>query len=205
MSLHCNVFIYFLKVLMKILSTNISNIKTIEFNGKKVKTGIFKKEVLEPIYLNYEDVNNDNVVDRKHHGGKDKACYLYSFNHYKYWQELYPNLNFEYGMFGENLTVENLDETKIFIGDVFKIGEAIVEVSQSREPCYKLGVKFGTQNIVKQFYNSNFCGVYLRILQKGFVGKNEKMELIKHKEKLVSIAEEFSVFTRNKNDKKINY
>jgi MOSC domain-containing protein YiiM len=106
---------------MKIVSTNIGESCVIQYKGVEVKTGIFKFPVDQPIFLGTEDVENDNVIDRRFHGGADKACYLYSVSHYNYWQKLYPELEMPWGIFGENLTVEGLNEAQINIGDIFKI------------------------------------------------------------------------------------
>ncbi|AXT55337.1 MOSC domain-containing protein [Aquimarina sp. MMG015] len=154
---------------MKVVSTNIGETKTISWRGKEVKTGIYKYPVDEPIYLDKEDVKGDHVVDRRVHGGVDKACYLYAAEHYPYWKEKYPNLDWDYGMFGENLTVLGLDERLINIGSVYVLGEALVQVSQPRQPCYKLGVRFGTQTVLKQFIEALIPGVYLRVLTPGVV------------------------------------
>ena len=77
-----------------------------------------------------------------------KACYLFSEEQYPYWKNLYPHLNWNWGMFGENLTVSGFDETQVFLGDIYKVGEALVQVAQYREPCYKFGHKFGTQAVL---------------------------------------------------------
>ena len=98
---------------MKIISTNIGKPKVVNCKGKMVETGIFKYPVNQPIFLGSEDVENDHVMDRRYHGGVDKACYLYSADHYGYWQKLYPNLEMLFGIFGENLTVEGLHEAQV--------------------------------------------------------------------------------------------
>ena len=154
---------------MKIISTNTGAPKTIDWNGKKVLTGIYKYSVAGPVFLGKEDVENDSVMDRKHHGGFDKACYLYSADHYSYWKALYPAAEMPWGMFGENLTVEGLHEGSIHIGDVFRAGEAVVQVTQPRQPCYKLGIRFGDSAVVKKFAESGFPGVYVRIIETGHV------------------------------------
>ena len=115
---------------MKIRSTNISKPTTIIWNEKEVLTGIYKKPINKPIYLGKEDVKGDEVSDRKHHGGEFKACYLFSKNQYEYWKNLYPNLNWELGMFGENLSVEGLDEAQIRVGSRYQVGEAIIEATK---------------------------------------------------------------------------
>jgi len=181
---------------LKIISVNIGKPKTIQWRGKPVKTGIFKYPVNHAIYLGKEDVKNDHVMDRKHHGGIDKACYAYSQDHFDYWQKLYPALQFHPGIFGENLTVEGLNEADIFIGDVFQIGEAKVQVTQPRQPCFKLGVRFGTQKVVRQFIDSGFSGVYFRILKQGQIKSGD--EIIRmQKQNAVSIQKVFELLYAN--------
>ncbi|MFD1163355.1 MOSC domain-containing protein [Hwangdonia seohaensis] len=190
---------------MKINSTNIAKPTTIIWNGKKIKTGIYKTPTNIPIYLGKETVKNDEVSDRKVHGGIYKACYLFSENHYDYWKNLYPNLDWNYGMFGENLTVKNLDETKLFIGDVFEIGDALVQVTQPREPCFKFGVKFGSQRVIQQFINYGFPGTYVRVLREGLVQTGNKLKCIEHDKSSISICDFFQLlYSKNKNPQHIN-
>jgi MOSC domain-containing protein YiiM len=169
---------------MKIISTNIGEPKTINWNGKEVTTGIFKYPVTQPIFLGSEDVENDHVIDRRYHGGVDKACYLYSADHYKYWQTLYPDLELPWGIFGENLTVEGLHEADVNIGDIFRIGEAVVQATQPRQPCFKLEFRFNDNQIVRKFIDSGFAGVYVRVIEKGHVKLGDSMELIERKKSL---------------------
>lgn len=169
---------------MKIISTNIGEPKTIEWNGKKVQTGIYKYQVNDPIFLGTEDVKADNVMDRKHHGGVDKACYLYSADHYSYWKKFYPELEMPWGMFGENLTVDGLHEAEINIGDTFQLGEAVIQATQPRQPCFKLGVRFGNPKMAKMFVSSSFPGVYLRVLKNGKVKTGDAFILLEKKNAL---------------------
>ena len=164
---------------MKIVSTNIGEKKTIDWKGKIVETGIFKYEVNSPIFLDKEDVKGDAICNRENHGGVLQAVYGYSLKHYEYFKKLYPNLDFEMGIFGENLTVDDLDETKINSGDTFKVGEAILEATVQRNPCYKLGIRFNDMKIVKQFWNTTYCGVYFKVLQTGNVKKGDVFKQIK--------------------------
>ena len=163
---------------MKIISTNIAKPTTIIWNGNEVITGIYKKPINQPIYLGKEGVKNDEVSDKKVHGGEFKACYLFSEDHYDYWKNLYPNLDWNWGMFGENLTVSRLNEKNIHIGDIYKIGSALVQVTQPREPCFKFGVKFGSQNALAQFVNHGFPGTYIRILEEGHVATGDNFILV---------------------------
>lgn len=164
---------------MKIVATNIGERKEIDWKGKIVTTGIFKLPVETPIFLDLEKVKDDAICDRKYHGGIDQAVYAYSEKHYAYWKELYPNLNWELGMFGENLTIDDLDESQLHVGDTFKVGEVIIEVTKPRQPCMKLGVRFNDMKIVKQFWKQNLPGVYFKILQTGFVKAGDEFEQVK--------------------------
>ncbi|WP_372651867.1 MOSC domain-containing protein [Draconibacterium sp.] len=187
---------------MKIISTNIAEARIIKWKGKEVPTGLFKFSVYKGIFLGKEDVKHDNVMDRRYHGGIDKACYLYSADHYPYWQNLYTDLEMPWGMFGENLTVEGLHEKEINIGDTFKIGEAVVQVTQPRQPCFKLQFRFNDNNIVRQFVDSGFSGVYVRILEKGHVNPGDNMQLIDKKQSL-SIHEVYTLLYADEFDEKV--
>ncbi|CAM1363577.1 MOSC domain-containing protein YiiM [Tenacibaculum sediminilitoris] len=163
---------------MKIVATNIGERKKVDWKGKTVITGIFKFPVETSIFLDVEKVKEDAICDKEHHGGVGQAVYAYSEKHYTYWKELYPDLDWELGMFGENLTVDNLDERKLHVGDTFKVGEVIIEVTKPRQPCMKLGVRFNDMKIVKQFWKQDLPGVYFKILQTGFVKTGDKFEQI---------------------------
>ena len=187
---------------MKIISTNIGKSRVISFKGKNVETGIFKYAVEEGIFLGAHDVENDQVIDRRYHGGKDKACYLYSANHYKYWQNIYPALEMPFGMFGENLTVEGLHEAEINIGDIYKIGNAVVQATQPRQPCFKLEFRFHDKNIMQKFIDSGFSGIYVRVLEKGRVKTGDTMQLIEKKDSL-SIQKVYEFIYASKFDENI--
>jgi len=185
---------------MKIIATNIAKPTNIVWNGKTQTTGIYKYPTKEGIYLNKEEVKGDEVSDRKHHGGIFKACYLFSEDHYAYWQNLYTNLDFNYGIFGENLTVKGLDETKISVGDIYKIGTALVQVTQPREPCFKLGIRFGTQAILKQFIKHARPGTYVRVLEEGLIKPGDKMILVQAATNSLTTTQLFSLLFAKEKD-----
>ncbi len=167
---------------MHVVSTNVGKRQSHSWKGKTYETGIYKYPVDQGIFLEKLDVVGDAVVDRKYHGGIDKACYLYSHDHYPYWQDRFPHLDFHLGMMGENLTIGGLNEKEMYIGDVFQIGAAKIEISQPRIPCRTLGIKFQDQSIVKQFLNSTFSGCYVRVLEPGLVVKDDTIEFIERKD-----------------------
>lgn len=154
---------------MKIVSTNIGERTTVVWRKKEVETGIFKKPIDQPIFLGKTDVKSDTVIDRKHHGGVYKACYLYSAHHYPYWKKKYANLDWHYGMFGENLTVDSFDETQLYVGNIYKVGNALVQISEPRQPCFKLGIRFNNAAVIKDFLEYPSPGTYIKVLEEGEV------------------------------------
>lgn len=185
---------------MKIISTNIAKPTKFIWNGKEETTGIYKKPTEKPIYLTKNDVINDVVSNRLNHGGYYKACYLFSAEQYPYWKTLYPNLDWSWGMFGENLTVSNFDENNVFLGDIYEVGDAIVQVSQYREPCYKLGHKFGTQKVLKQFIQNGYGGTYVSILKEGHVNIDDNFTLVERQKKTLSVSQLFQLVHAKEKD-----
>lgn len=173
---------------MIVKSVNIGQLKKVKWRGNFVETGIFKTTV-DSIILEKEDVIDDCVIDRRYHGGIDKACYLYSANHYQFWADLYPELTLNDGFFGENITINGLDESKIMIGDIYRIGGATIQVTQPRKPCYKLGIVFNTQKVLKQFINADYPGVYVKVLEGNLIKQGDSMELIERMHNSVSLLE----------------
>ena len=185
---------------MKIISTNLAQPTIFTWNGREVSTGIYKKPSDEPIYLTKNDVAKDEVSDRLHHGGYYKACYLYSAEQYPYWKELFPDLEWTWGMFGENLTLADFDENNVYLGDIYRVGDALVQISQYREPCYKLGYKFGSQEMIRQFIERGYGGSYISILEEGTVAVGDEFILEKRSQQTLSVAALFQlVFAKDKN------
>lgn len=185
---------------MKIISTNIGKPTTFIWNGKEEKTGIYKLPTNQALFLTKNDVLTDEISNRLNHGGYYKACYVFSAEQYPYWKNEYPDLDWSWGMFGENLTLAGFDETKVFLGDIYQVGEALVQVSQYREPCYKLGYKFGTQQVIKQFIQHGFGGTYLSILEEGYVTVGDEFKLIERPEKSMTVADLFQLVHAKEKD-----
>lgn len=164
---------------MKVISVNIGEITEVPWRGQTVRTGIFKHPV-DAIQLGVEDVEKDHVVDRRVHGGVDKACYLFSSDAYGPFREKYRKLDWDWGMFGENVTMDSLREDEICIGDRYQLGSAVVEVSQPRVPCFKFGIRFGSQIALKDFIAQERSGVYVRLITPGTVKAGDSMKLIQN-------------------------
>jgi MOSC domain-containing protein YiiM len=188
---------------MKIISTNIGKPTSFLWNGKEEKTGIYKVPTNQAIYLTKNDVMSDEISNRLNHGGYYKACYVFSAEQYPYWKNLYPELDWTWGMFGENLTLGGFDEKLVCLGDIYRIGEALVQVSQYREPCYKLGMKFGTQQVIRQFIAHGYGGTYLSILEEGYVEVDQKFTLVDRPESTLSVADLFQLVHAKDKDPKL--
>jgi MOSC domain-containing protein YiiM len=172
---------------MKVISVNVSIPKTIEINGELVSTGIYKNPVPAAIWLGKLTLDGDDQADKKVHGGPHQAAYCYPLAHYAHWQERLAASDLPYGTFGENFTITGLDEHNTFIGDVLQIGEAVVQVTMPRIPCFKLAHKLGDAKIIKEFLQSGRSGFYLRVLTEGNVKAGDAITIISHDPQAISV------------------
>jgi MOSC domain-containing protein YiiM len=161
---------------MRIVSVNTGLPREVEWHGRSVTTGIFKDPVDARLPLRRFNLDGDRQADLTVHGGAFKAVYCYPIEHYDPWQdelgrELPP------GMFGENFTTDGLDEESVQVGDQFAIGTARVVVTQPRLPCYKLGIRFEADAMVKRFLASGRTGFYLAVEREGEVGRGDSITL----------------------------
>jgi MOSC domain-containing protein YiiM len=161
---------------MKLVSVNVGLPREVVYKGKTVKTGIFKEPVADRIRLRTLNLDGDRQADLSVHGGPSKAVYVYPSEHYGYWRQELPGMELPWGMFGENFTTEGLLEGQVNIGDRFRVGSAEVIVTEPRLPCYKLGVKFGREDIIKRFLQSGRTGFYVAVLREGEVGAGDRIE-----------------------------
>jgi len=161
---------------LKLVSLNISDLTKVEYRGQTVGTGIFKKPVDHAVRATRLTLKGDRQVDLRYHGGEHKAIYVYPSEHYETWATELDRDDLEPGCFGENFTTEGLRETDVHIGDQFRIGEALVEVTQPRVPCFKLGIAMGDPRFVRFFLESERSGFYLRALEEGDVKAGDSIE-----------------------------
>ncbi len=135
---------------MKLLSVNVSEPRLILHENKPLRTGIFKKPVGGRVMMRKRNIEGDGQADLKNHGGEFKAAYAYDIRNYAHWQKELGRGVFLHGQFGENLTTEGMDDDAVCIGDIFRIGGAVAEVSQPRNPCYKLGLRMEDEGFVRR-------------------------------------------------------
>ncbi len=160
---------------MKLISINVGLPRQVVSKGKAVATGIFKESIKGEVMVRRLNLDGDKQADLSVHGGPDKAVYAYPVEHYDYWRGELPGMDLPFGMFGENLTTEGLLEEALNIGDRFRIGRAELMVTQPRLPCYKLGIKFGRDDMVKRFLVSGRTGFYFQVLSEGEVAAGDEI------------------------------
>lgn len=179
---------------MKIVSVNVGLPRELPWHENKVTTGIYK----QPININVNggrvalrtlNLDGDRQADLTVHGGPNKAVYCYPREHYDYWKKELPGRELPTAIFGENFTTEGLLENAVHLGDRFSVGSAEVIVTQPRLPCYKLGVRFQSEDMVKRFLASGRSGFYLAVTREGEVGAGDDFKVIARDPNAVSIAD----------------
>ena len=161
-----------------LVSINCGLPRTVVWHGRQVTTAIYKQPVEGRVALRTLNLDGDRQADLSVHGGADKAVYCYPVAHYAYWRAELPGRELPPGSFGENFTIDDFVEDSVHIGDRFSIGSAEVVVTQPRLPCYKLGVKFESDDMVKRFLTSRRTGFYVAVAREGDVGAGDTMTLI---------------------------
>ncbi|GGD63582.1 MOSC domain-containing protein [Paenibacillus nasutitermitis] len=177
-----------MKVLGQLVSLNIALPVTVLHGSKEITTGIFKKPSNRAHHLGPMGLDGDGQADLIYHGGEDKAVCVYSSEHFPYWSDLWGE-EVAPGAFGENFTVSHITEQMICIGDILQVGSAIVQVSQPRQPCFKLGLKHNKPQLPLHVQQTGLTGFYLRVLQEGSVKEGDDLLLTSLHPKGVSVAE----------------
>ena len=158
---------------MKLISVNVGRPQLVMFAGQTFNTAINKSPVEGRVFVGALNVEGDKQANLEVHGGEHKAVYAYPREHYPVWQEELGRDDLGDGAFGENFSVEGMLEDGVYIGDRYRVGGALVEVTQPRVPCKNLAVKFQSPAIVRQFLDSQRSGFYLRVLEEGEVGAGD--------------------------------
>jgi len=179
---------------MKIVSLNVGMPQEVLWHGQPVTTGIFKSPTSERIRLRTLNLDGDRQADLTVHGGEHKAVYCYPVEHYTYWQKKLPGRDLPLGVFGENFTTKGMLEQEIHLGDRFAINDAEVVVTQPRLPCYKLGIRFQADDMVKKFLASRRIGFYVAVTREGSVAAGDEMIPVVQNASAISIANFLQLF-----------
>ena len=174
---------------MKLISVNIGLPREVTWHGIPVTTGIFKQPIEGRVAVRRLNLDGDRQADLTVHGGEYKAVYSYPVTHYDYWKRELPGRDLPMGMFGENFTTDGLLEDSVHIGDQFSVGSAEVVVTQPRLPCYKLGVRFQADDMVKRFLASGRTGFYFAVIREGEVGAGDEIKVTARDPNAVPVSE----------------
>ena len=174
---------------MKLISVNTGLPRDVTWHGRNVTTGIYKHPVEGRVALAKLNLEGDRQADLSVHGGESKAVYCYPIEHYDYWKRELPGRELPLAVFGENFTTAGMAEDTVHLGDRFSVGSAQVLVTQPRLPCYKLGVRFQSDDMVKRFLASGRTGFYVAVSQEGEVGAGDDITELSRDTNAVPVSE----------------
>jgi MOSC domain-containing protein YiiM len=180
---------------MKLLSINVGLPREVEWRGKAVRSSIFKAPATGRVRVAKLNLQGDEQSDLSVHGGSDKAVYAYPSEHYAFWRNELPALDFPWGAFGENLTTEGLLEEEVHIGDRFRAGSAEFIVTQPRMPCFKLAIRFNRPDMVKRFLRSGRTGFYLAVVREGDIAAGDAVDLLAQDDNRITVADVVGLYT----------
>jgi MOSC domain-containing protein YiiM len=178
---------------MMLISVNTGRPRDVHVVGETVRTSIWKSARDGRVRAAGMNLEGDEQSDLSVHGGRQKAVYVYPSEHYAYWRNELPGVDLSWGAFGENLTTEGVRESDVYIGDRIRIGTAEFEVTQPRQPCFKLGIRLGREDIPKRFAASGRSGFYLAIVVEGDVGRGDNIRVVQRARGSVSVADIFAM------------
>jgi len=188
---------------LQLVSVNVGLPREVDWHGRVVRTSIWKRPVEGPVRVTSLNLEGDQQSDLSVHGGKEKAVYVYPSEHYGYWKRELPGQDLAWGAFGENLTTEGLLEPDVRIGDRLRIGSAEFLVTQPRMPCFKLGIRFGRDDMVKRFLRSGRSGFYLAVLREGEVTGGDPIQFAGRDDHGVTVADIASLYARDMDNEEL--
>jgi len=174
---------------MRLVSLNTGLPREVTWHGRKVLTGIFKHPMDGRVTLRQLNLEGDRQADLTVHGGQHKAVYCYPTEHYEYWKSELPGRELPLGIFGENFTTAGLLEDSVHLGDTFSVGSAEVIVTQPRLPCYKLGIRFEMDDMVRRFLAARRTGFYVAVVREGDVRAGDEIRLLVRSPLAVPVSE----------------
>ncbi len=178
----------------RILSVNVGQPRPIQMATRSVMTAIFKYPTEGRLAIHGHNIEGDRQADLRVHGGPYKAVYLYPSEHYLYWKGQLDLSDLPYGAFGENLTTSGLTEENVRIGDQFRFGTALLQVTQPRMPCFKLGLRFERSDMVKLFWKSGRSGIYFSVIEEGDLAAGDPIEKVTNGPEDITIDAVFRLY-----------
>jgi MOSC domain-containing protein YiiM len=185
---------------MRIVSVNVGLPREVDWKGKRVRTGIFKQPIAGRAVARRLDLDGDAQADLTVHGGADKAIYAYPSEHYDYWRRELPGVELGWGAFGENLTTAGLLDDAVNVGDRFRVGQALLRATQPRLPCFKLGIRFGRDDMVKRFVAARRHGWYFAVVEEGEIGAGDEIERVHRDPNDLTVADVARLYIDERHD-----
>jgi MOSC domain-containing protein YiiM len=186
---------------VQLISVNVGLPREVEWHGRVVRTSIWKSPLEGRVRVRSLNLVGDRQSDLSVHGGEEKAVYAYPSEHYEYWRRELPGTALAWGAFGENFTTEGLLEPDVRIGDRIRAGSAEFLVTQPRMPCFKLGIRFGRDDMVKRFLHSRRTGFYLAVLREGEVAAGDPIEFTGRDDHGVTVADIAALYAQDMDNK----
>src|SRR5215831_8865552 len=173
----------------QLLAVNVGLPREIEWEGKTVRTAVWKQSVRGRRNVGKLNVDGDGQADLQGHGGEHRAVFVYQIDSYRYWEKQLVRQDFVFGQFGENFTVEGLSDDEVCIGDRYRIGSALFEVTQPRVTCYRVGIRMGEPRMPALLVEHHRPGFYFRVLEEGEVGGGDEIVKVSNGPERMSVAE----------------
>jgi MOSC domain-containing protein YiiM len=183
----------------KVLSVNVGRAREFDYNGRPAKSAIWKLPVTGRIAARGVNLEGDEQADRKAHGGSDKAVYAYAIEDVRWWEQQIGR-SLACGEFGENLTTEGIEVNNALVGERWEIGTTVLEVSEPRIPCWRLGVRMNDQMFPRRFTEALRPGTYLRIVVEGDVGAGDEIRVVERPDHNLTIRDVFRIYTRDRDE-----
>jgi MOSC domain-containing protein YiiM len=185
---------------MRVLSVNVGIPREVAWRGKRVTTGIYKEPIEGRVAVRTLNLDGDRQADLRVHGGPDKAVYAYPAEFYELWSRERPELELGPGTFGENLTTEGLLDEDVSVGDRFRFGTAELVVTQPRLPCFKLGIRMGSDAFVTEFLERRLFGFYLAVAREGDVAAGDPIVDVARDPRGFRVTEVARLYARDRDD-----
>jgi MOSC domain-containing protein YiiM len=184
---------------IKVLSVNVGTPREFEYNGRPARSAIWKSPAVGRIAARGVNLAGDDQADRKAHGGPDKVVYAYAIEDVRWWeQEIGRSL--AYGEFGENLTTEGIEVNEALVGERWEVGTMVLEVSEPRIPCWRLGVRMNDKLFPRRFIGAMRPGTYLRLVVEGDLGAGDEIRVIEKPEHDITVRDVFRIYTRDRDE-----
>ncbi|TDC67684.1 MOSC domain-containing protein [Actinomadura sp. GC306] len=183
----------------RILTLSVGTVGELPYKGRTIRSAFAKKPVGTRIEATKDGLAGDEQGDRVKHGGPDKAVCVFPAEHYPHYERLLGR-PLARPAFGENLTTSGLDEHEVCIGDVFRVGDAVLQVTLPRNPCYRLAARYGVRELPLWFERSGRTGFYLRVLQEGRIGAGDRLEPVERPHPRATVAEANRLMHHDKRD-----